>query len=248
MAAHAVCPLPDGARTRLVLYPLMFANKLLASLPANSGASPFPGLEPIELAFGQVLHQPGKHIRHVYFPIDSVVSLLAQARGETAVELGVIGRDGMLGVGVALGDQRSAVHAVVQAEGGALRSTCADFMKEFNRRTDMRRDVRRYSNDLTIQIMQTAFCSRNHGAEQRLARRLLMLRDRLSGDRYRLTQQYLGFMLGARRSAISEAAGRLQRRKLIRYARGSIEIINADGLKAASCACYRGRSDRTTAR
>lgn len=226
----------------------MLANRLLASLPANRGASPFPGLERIELEFGEVLHQPDKRIRHVYFPIDSLVSIVVQAHGEIAVELGVIGRDGMLGVGVALGDERSAVHAVVQAAGGALRATCADFMKEFDRQADMRRDVRRYGNDLTIQVMQTAFCNRNHSTEQRLARWLLMMRDRLSRDRYRLTQQYLGFTLGVRRAAISEAAGHLQRRKLIRYARGSIEIMDGDGLKAASCACYRGWSDRTTAR
>jgi hypothetical protein len=197
----------------------MFVNKLLASLPANRGASPFPGLERVELTFGQVLHQPNRRIRHVYFPVDSLVSLVAHAHGEVAVELGVIGRDGMLGVGVALGDHRSAVHAVVQAAGGAQRATSADFMKEFRRRTDMRRDVRRYSNDLTVQVMQTASCNRNHSTEQRLARWLLMMRDRLSGDRYRLTQQYLGFMLGIRRAAISEAAGLLQRRNLIRYTR-----------------------------
>jgi CRP-like cAMP-binding protein len=226
----------------------MLVNRLLASLPASRAASAFPGLERVELAFGQVLHQSHQRIHHVYFPVDSLVSLVAHARGDVAVELGVIGRDGMLGVGVAMGDRQSAFHAIVQAAGCAQRATSADFMKEFRRRTDMRRDVRRYSNDLTIQVMQTASCNRNHSAEQRLARWLLMMRDRLSGDRYRLTQQYLGFMLGIRRAAISEAAGLLQRRKLIRYARGSIQILDGPGLKAASCACYRVWSDRPAPR
>ncbi len=230
-----------------MLYMSMLVNRLLSSLPANPGAPRFPGLERVELAFGQVLHRPGKRIGHVYFPTDSLVSLVSHARGDIAVELGVVGRDGMLGVGIALGDGRSPVRAVVQAAGPALRATSADFMKEFGRRRDMRRDVRRYSNDLTIQVMQTASCNRNHGAEQRLARWLLMMRDRLSGDRYRLTQECLGFLLGVRRAAISEAAGRLQRRKLIRYARGSIQILDAEGLKAASCACYRAWRDRPAA-
>ena len=112
-------------------------------------------------------------------------------------------------------------------------------MTESCRRTDMRRDVRRYSSDLTIQVMQTASCNRNHSAEQRLARWQRMMR----------TRQYLGFMLGLRRAAISEAAGLLQRRKLIRYARGSIQIVeDGAGLKAASRACYRAWSDRPASR
>jgi CRP-like cAMP-binding protein len=222
----------------LALQKSMLANSLLSGPPRAAGASPFPGLERVELAFGQVLHEPGRRIAHVYFPTDSLVSLLSHAKDQIPVELGIIGRDGVVGVAVALGEEISAVRAVVQATGAAMRATSADFMKEFERRTGMRRDIRRYSNDLTNQLMQTTACNRNHNPEQRLARWLLMMRDRLSTERYTLTQKYLGYMLGVRRAAISEAAGRLQRRKLIRYARGSIEILDATGLKAASCTCY----------
>jgi CRP-like cAMP-binding protein len=159
------------------------------------------------------------------------------------VELGVIGREGMVGVAVALGEEVSAARSVVQAAGAAMRASSADFMKEFARRANMRRDIRRYSNDLTAQVMQTAACNRNHTPEQRLARWLLMMRDRLSIDRYRFTQKYLGYLLGVRRAAVSEAAVRLQRLKVIRYARGSIEILDLGGLKAASCTCYRAWKD-----
>jgi len=221
----------------------MSVNTLLSGLPRSAGASGFPGLERVELTFGQVLHDPGKRMGHVYFPTGSLVSLVSHAKGEIAVELGVIGRDGMVGVGVALGEEIAAVRAVVQAAGSAMRARSSDFMKEFERHAGMRRDVRRYSNDLANQVMQTASCIRNHSPEQRLARWLLMMRDRLSTDKYRLTQKYLAYLLGVRRAAVSEAATRLQREKLIRYSRGSIEILDAAGLKAASCACYRAWKD-----
>jgi CRP-like cAMP-binding protein len=223
----------------------MPVNSLLSHLPRRAGERDFPGLARVELAFGQVLHNPGKRIGHVYFPTSSLVSLVSHAKGEMAVEVGVIGRDGMVGVALALGEEISAARAVVQAAGTAMRCSSKDFTTEFGRRAGMRRDIRRYSNDLTNQVMRTASCNRNHSAEQRLARWLLMMRDRVSRDRYRLTQKYLGYMLGVRRAAISEAAGRLQRRQLIRYTRGSIEILDAGGLKAASCNCYRAWTDRT---
>jgi CRP-like cAMP-binding protein len=216
----------------------MSVNSLLSSLPRRASAAGFPGLERVELAFGQVLHDPGDRIGHVYFPTGSLVSLVSHSKGEIAVELGVIGRDGMVGVGIALGEQIATSRAVVQAAGAAMRAASGDFLKEFGRRAGMRREIRRYSNDLASQIMQTASCIRNHDPEQRLARWLLMMRDRLSTDRYRLTQKYLAYMLGVRRAAVSEAATRLQREMLIRYSRGSIEILDAAGLKAASCACY----------
>lgn len=219
-------------------------NSVLASLQRSAAESPrFPGLERVQLALGQVLHDPGKRIGHVYFPIDSLISLISHAEGEISVELAVVGRDGMVGVALALGDDVSASRALVQAAGAAMRATSADFMKQFDRRKGLRRDIRRYSNDLANQCMQTASCNGNHGVEQRLARWLLMMRDRLSTRRYNLTQKYLGYMLGVRRAAVSEAAGRLQRRGLIRYARGSIEIVDAAALKAVACRCYQPWKD-----
>ena len=222
----------------------MPSNSLLAGLPRSAGEpARFPGLELVELALGQVLHDPGKRIGHVYFPIDSLVSLVSHAEGEISVELAVVGRDGMVGVALALGDDVSASRALVQAAGVAMRATSTDFMKQFGRTKGMRRDIRRYSNDLANQLMQTVSCNGNHGVEQRLARWLLMMRDRTSTRRYKLTQKYLGYMLGVRRAAVNEAAGRLQRGGLIRYVRGSIEILDAAALKAAACGCYRAWKD-----
>ncbi|HWH47512.1 MAG TPA: Crp/Fnr family transcriptional regulator [Burkholderiales bacterium] len=221
----------------------MTINSLLSRLPRKAGESHFPGLKRIDLRLGQVLHDSGKRMTQVYFPTTSLVSIVSHEQDEIAVELGVIGRDGMVGVAVALGEQVSAARAVVQAEGSAMRSSSADFRREFKRRTGMQRDIFRYSNELATQVMRTASCNRNHTSEQRLARWLLMMRDRLSTDRYRMTQEYLGYMLGVPRAAINEAAGRLQRRQLIRYVRGNIEILDGKGLKAASCACYREWKD-----
>lgn len=222
---------------RLLYCCAMALNSLLSGLPRN-GRRIFPGLERVELAFGQVLHNAGKRIAHVYFPTSSLISLISEAKGDVAVELGVIGRDGMVGVAIALGDPLSGARAIVQGAGTAMQCSAEDFTREFNRRAGLRRDIRRYSNDLANQFMATASCNRNHGPEQRLARWLLMMRDRVPAGRYPLTQKYLGYMLGVRRAAISEAAGRLQRRKLIRYTRGSIEILDAKGLKATACKCY----------
>lgn len=215
----------------------MSSNSLLSS-PRTQDAPPFTGLSHVELVFGQVLQQAGKRIDHVYFPTSSLVSIISGAKGEVPVEVGVIGHDGMVGVPLALGEELSTARAVVQAAGGAMRLSAEDFKKEFTRHAGMRRHIRRYSNDLTNQVMRTASCNRNHTPQQRLARWLLMMRDRVPGNRYMLTQKYLGYMLGVRRAGISEAASGLQRRKLIRYARGSIEILDAKGLKAASCKCY----------
>ena len=227
---------------RLLYCCAMALNSLLSGLPRNTRGN-FPGLERVELAFGQVLHHTGKRIAHVYFPTSSLISLVSDAKGDVAVELGVIGRDGMVGVALALGSELSSACAIVQGAGTAMQCSSEDFTREFRRRAGMRRDIRRYSNDLANQFMVTASCNRNHGPEQRLARWLLMMRDRMPTGRYPLTQKYMGYMLGVRRAAISEAAGRLQRRKLIRYTRGSIEILNVKGLKAASCRCYRPWQD-----
>jgi CRP-like cAMP-binding protein len=216
----------------------MERNSLLLSLVQPGGRQRFKGLEQVELAFGQVLHEAGKRIRHVYFPTDSLVSVLSQVKGLIPVELGIIGRDGMVGVCLALGAPNSGSRALVQGAGLALRASAEDFMNAFARRRAMRADIRGYSNDLANQFIETASCNRNHDTAQRMARWLLMMRDRMSAVRYALTQQYLGYMLGARRATVNEAAGKLQRAGLIRFVRGSIEIMDARGLVAASCGCY----------
>lgn len=220
-------------------------NTLLSPSARKDGATGYPGLEPVHLSFGQLLHGQGATIGHVYFPTSSLVSLISHpSKGGIPVELGIIGRDGMVGVPLALGDDLSAADAVVQLAGSALRSSAGDFAAAMRRRAPMRSAIRRYSSELTAQMMITATCNRNHSVEQRLARWLLMMRDRAPRGSFHLTQKYLAFMLCVRRAAVSEAAGGLQRRGLIRYARGRLEILDAAGLLAAACDCYRAWNER----
>jgi CRP-like cAMP-binding protein len=211
-------------------------NSLLASLPRVAGQPCFHWLDDVALAFGQVLLNQDRHIGYVYFPTTCLVSLVAA--GGIEVEVAVIGRDGMVGVSVALGNDLSAASAVVQVPGQALRSTAANFLAALGRPQRRVAAVQRYSDDLAAQVVRTASCIRNHRPEQRLARWLLMMHDRLPKSRYTLTQEHLGRMLGVRRAEISDAARRLRRRQLIRYGRGIIEITNAAGLERVSCDCY----------
>jgi CRP-like cAMP-binding protein len=215
------------------------ANSLLAALPRSTYQRLLGGLEPVRLTFGQILYEPGKPIRQVYFPTDSVVSLLTLVEGHIAMEIGLVGREGMLGVPVALGVKASPVRALVQGTGTALRMSAVRFRVEYEKHDDLHKQVNRYVHERILQITQTAGCNRFHSVESRLARWLLMTRDRMGTDHFRLTQQLLGNMLGVLRVAVTVAAGALQRRKLIHYSRGSLSILDGDGLEAAACGCYR---------
>jgi CRP-like cAMP-binding protein len=211
---------------------------LLLALPARTLASLSPWLRPVELVFGAVLANPGKAIAHVYFPLDSLISLLTVVEGRQALEVGMVGREGMLGVPLALGIGKSPVIALVQGGGRALRMTASNFRLALERHAELSRVVLRYAHELMSQVSQTAACNRFHFVEGRLARWLLMTQDRVRSARFRLTQEFLGHMLGVRRVGISEAAGALQRRALIVYNRGEIVVLDRKGLEAASCACY----------
>jgi len=215
------------------------ANSLLAALPRKEYRRLLTGFEPVTLTFGEVLYEPGKPIRHVYFPTDSLVSLLTLVEGHMALEIGLVGREGMLGIPVALGINDSPVRALVQGTGSALRMTSAHFRSEYGKCGPLHRELNRYIHERIVQITQTAACNRFHPVEGRLARWLLMTRDRMRSDQFRLTQELLGNMLGVLRVAVTKAAGDLQRRELIRYSRGNISILNGNGLEAAACQCYQ---------
>ena len=215
------------------------ANSLLAALPHREYQHLLSHLEPVTLTFGEVLYEPGKPIQHVYFPTDSLVSLLTLVEGHMALEIGLVGREGMLGIPVALGIKDSPVRALVQGTGTALRMTSANFRREHGKSGSLNRELSRYIHERIVQITQTAACNRFHHIEGRLARWLLMTRDRLRSDQFRLTQELLGNMLGVLRVAVTNAAGALQQRNLIRYSRGNISILDGNGLEAASCRCYQ---------
>ena len=223
----------------LVAYRVPVANSLLAALPVKEYKSLLAHLEPITLSSGEVLYRPGEPIRHVYFPTDTLVSLLTLAEGHQALEVGMVGREGMLGIPLALGVNVSPVHAVVQGAGMALSMTSEHFRKEFQQSMQLQREVYRYIYELMIQMTQTAACNRFHRVEARLARWLLMTRDRIRSNQLYLTQDLLSNMLGVRRVGITKAAGDLRLRKLISYNRGEIRILDGDGLEAAACQCYQ---------
>jgi CRP-like cAMP-binding protein len=223
----------------LVAYRVPVANSLLASLPVKDYQSLLARLEPVILTSGEVLYRHGEPIHHVYFPIDAMVSLLAQAEGHPAMEVGMVGHEGMLGIPLALGINESPVQAVVQGTGTALRMASGHFRREFQHNRLLQREVYRYIYQLMIQMTQTAACNRFHQVEARLARWLLMTRDRVRSNQFHLTQDLLSNMLGVRRVGITKAAGNLRLRKLISYNRGEIIILDEAGLENAACQCYQ---------
>jgi len=214
-------------------------NSLLAALPRKSYLRLLPGLAPVDLAFGEVLYDAGEPIRDVYFPSQSLVSLLTLVEGHLALEVGMVGREGMVGIPLALGVDVSPVRALVQGAGPALRMSADRFRKELPRNPALQRELQRYVHAMMAQISQTAGCNRFHVVEARLARWLLMTRDRVRSGRFRMTHNFLSHMLGVRRVGVTEAASALQRQKLIEYSRGSIRILDDRGLEAACCSCYR---------
>ena len=215
------------------------ANCLLAVLPRKGYQLLLPRLELVTLKFGDVLYRPREAIQHVYFPIDCLVSLLTLVEGHLALEVGLVGRAGMLGMPLALGVRESPVRALVQGPGTALRMKSAHFLNEYRHNLTLQRAVRRYTYDLMVQVTQTAACNRFHNVEARLARWLLMTRDRVRSNQFRLTQDMLGRMLGVLRVAVTKAAGTLQTRKLISYSRGEINILDCKALEATACLCYQ---------
>jgi len=218
-------------------------NSLLAALPRKSYLRLLPGLAPVELVFGEVLYEAGDPIRDVYFPTQSLVSLLTVVEGHLALEVGMVGREGMVGVPLVLGSDVSPVRALVQGAGPALKMNGQRFRSELNASPPLQRELQRYIYAMMVQISQTAGCNRFHVVEARLARWLLMTRDRVRSGQFRMTHEFLSHMLGVRRVGVTEAASALQRRKLIEYSRGSITILDDRGLEAACCSCYQVVND-----
>jgi CRP-like cAMP-binding protein len=218
-------------------------NHLLAALPRKDYRKLLPFLEPVKLAFAEVLYEPHARIRHVYFPNDCFVSMLTSVDGGRVAEVGLVGSEGMVGVPVVLGAAVSPFRAVVQGGGTAMRMNIVDFRREFSESAALRRELFLFTHLLMIQIAQTAACNRFHVVTQRMARWLLMTRDRVNSNEFRITQEFLGLMLGVRRSRISVAGSNLQARKLIGYRRGTVTILDQRGLEAAACGCYKTVKD-----
>ena len=214
------------------------ANSLLAGLSREDYQSLLGELEPVTLTSGEVLYEPGERIRHVYFPNDGQVSLLMVMTDRKALEVGLVGREGMVGIPLVLGVEASPVRALVQGSGSALRMKAAGFHAAFGRLLPLQHELYRYVYAKLTQARQTAACNRFHQVEARLARWLLLTGDRVRSDQFHLTHEFLADTLGIRRVGVTNAASALRQRKLISYRRGNIRILDRKGLRAAACACY----------
>lgn len=218
--------------------PLVTRNRLLASLAPPTLAKLQSKLLPVVLPLHQTLYRPEAPIDLVYFPEAGVVSLVAGLENGLPGEVGVIGREGMVGAALAAGVKSSFNEAMVQAPGSALRMTAGAFCQELDENPVLRSVILRYNEALHAQVSQTAACNSRHTLEQRLARWLLMAHDRLRGDVLPLTQEFLAMMLGVHRPSVSLTAGILQRAGLISYVNGVITVLNRSSLETASCECY----------
>ena len=192
----------------------------------------------------QVLYEPGQAIRHVYFPVEGFVSLIAVVEHHPGLEVGMVGREGMLGAHLMLGVAAAPQKALVQGAGFAWRMGCAAFRRELALNAALRTHLQRYVHVLMCQLTASATCLRFHQIGPRLARWLLMSQDRAHADRFVVTHEFLALMLGVRRVGITLAAGSLQRAGLITYHRGELQVLDRRGLEAAACTCYA--ADRQT--
>ena len=219
-------------------------NQVLATLPREEYQQLLAGLEPVTLGLGDVLHEPGELIRQIYFPNESLlVSLVTRIQNHGALEIALVGSEGMVGLPVAQGIGTASVRAVAQGTGTALQMESARFRAVLETCPALQRALHRYTHTLIAQIAQTAACNRFHRVEARLARWLLTASDRLQSDSLRFTHEGLADLLGVRRVGITVAASTLQQRRLIRYRRGTITILDRAGLKASACECYQRIKD-----
>lgn len=212
-------------------------NRLLAALPPAEFDRLAPRLEPVALELSRVLFRPEEEISHVYFPVTAIVSLLTNLEDGTGMEVGLVGREGMVGVSAVLGGSETKV-ATVQGEGEALRLRADAVREEFNRGGALQAQLLRYTHALMTQISQTAVCNTRHHLEGRLARWLLMYHDRRDSDEFSLTHEFMANMLGVRRAGVTEIAVRLQEQGLIRYNRGHVTVVDRAGLEQFACECY----------
>jgi hypothetical protein len=218
-------------------------NCLIDGLPGRLRNRILKRCELVDLAFGTILCEPDRKLRYAYFPLTSFISLVATVAGHPSLEIGLIGNEGMLGTTLVLGVNSARLRGVVQGSGTALRLSASQLQRELKQSVALRGTLKRYLFVLLAQLAQTTACTRFHEIKARLARWLLLTHDRAHADHFHLTHQYLADMLGVQRSAITIAAGALQRRKLIRYSRGDIRILDRRGLEAASCECYQAVVD-----
>ncbi|MDO8862098.1 Crp/Fnr family transcriptional regulator [Haliea sp. E1-2-M8] len=225
-------------------------NHLLDCLSAEVQERIFPFLELVPLTLGQALYESGDTLRYVYFPVDSIVSLLYVMESGQSAEISVVGNEGIVGVSLFMGGESTPSRGVVQSAGYAYRLMGQRLKDEFNRHGELLFVMLRYTQSLITQMAQTAVCNRHHTIDQQLCRWLLLSLDRLSGPELVMTQELIANMLGVRREGVTEAAGKLQKLGIIEYKRGRIKVLDRVQLTELACECYevvKRESDRLLA-
>ena len=213
-------------------------NHLLAALPSTALDRLLPKLELTPLPLGKVIYEAGFMQEYVYFPADSIVSLLYVMEDGASAEIAVVGNEGLVGISLFMGGESTSSRAVVQSAGHAYRLPGQRLKDEFNRHADMQLLMLRYTQSLITQMAQTAVCNRHHSIDQQLCRWLLLSLDRLVGNRLTMTQELIANMLGVRREGVTEAAGKLQKLGVIEYNRGQITVLDRPKLEGLCCECY----------
>jgi len=213
-------------------------NRLLAALPEASYESLLPFLEPVVLPLGLSVYEPGAAQDYVWFPTDSIVSLLYVLADGAAAEIAVTGNEGLVGIALFMGGETTPSRAVVQSAGHGFRLRASALRTEFERGGALQHLLLRYTQALITQMTQTAVCNRHHSVDQQLCRWLLLSLDRLPGNELAMTQELIANMLGVRREGVTEAAGKLQAEGLIRYSRCHIKVVDRERLEARVCECY----------
>ncbi|PUA26863.1 MAG: Crp/Fnr family transcriptional regulator [Cellvibrio sp. 79] len=213
-------------------------NGLIAALPIDSQKRLLDNLELVPLISGKVLYEAGETLRHVYFPIDCIISSIYVMESGATTGILVIGNEGMVGTATFMGGESTPSRAIVQTGGLAYRLSAQKFKTEFNRHTDLLLLLLRYTQSLITQIAQTAACNRHHSIDQQLCRWLLLSLDRLPDHHIPMTQELISNVLGVRREGVTEAAGKLQKLGAIEYARGRITVLDRAHLEQLSCECY----------
>jgi CRP-like cAMP-binding protein len=213
-------------------------NAILAGLPERDLRSLLGRMERCALERRQVLTETNEPIRHVYFPLSGVISLVNATVNGATVEVAMVGREGLIGLPILFGAETMPLTAIVQVPGEGLRINAASFRDTLRRHPSVLEGTHLFAHALLVQVAQSAACLRHHSVSQRCARWLLMTHDRVGGDAFVLTQDLLAQMLGVRRASVSAAAGKLQQEGLIRYRRGNITVVDRPALERASCECY----------
>jgi CRP-like cAMP-binding protein len=213
-------------------------NRLLSALSRDLQIRLLPRMEKVSLPIRQVLYETDTPIAHVYFPVSGVMSLVISLKGGESVEVATIGNEGMVGIAVFLGAERSPAKAFCQVAGQALKMRSDNFRRALEEHAELADVVRRYTQGMVNQISQTTACNHVHSVQARMCRWLLMTHDRVGADEFHLTQEFLAQMLGVRRPSVTVAAGLLQKAGLIRYQRGRIRIVDRASLENTACECY----------